>query len=718
MTYDLNALTPAVQLMLAASPPDFRNHIHNLLHETEAAFYADLVRMYGAPAVAPVLLPEEREEHGVAEPILDVVAVRDPHVEAVTGYVNEQRGDTPDPAAEGTDADVEKEEPAEEPPPIEETIPHGLRHALTMRFGLYSGEFARRLFPHLVRLPPSPMHRWLVDQHDRMANAFTTGRPAVRLAVAAPRGAAKSTYLSLILPIHNLVYARERYILIVSATLAQAERRLALIRGEVQGNPLLRAIYPCQCGMARPRRQSIANRSTLKVGSVRIDARSACTELRGLNDGSYRPTCIVLDDAEPDDVATSPRRRERVHAWYREVVEPLGDPFTHILVAGTLLHGESLLATLLRAPGFVARRYSAIVRWASRTDLWEHWRRLYCESPDPADTGRALRFFAENRDAMLDGAETLWPAKEDYLSLMEQLATMGRRAFFKERQNQPTTGIGALLDPARWRWFTIVGGQIHLEPPGPLPGGDEEEALLAFMGPGPPAPMHLSAGESPPGDPAQGTVVPIGQAPPHGVDSHGADPPVATTRTVPLSGLVIVAYLDAATGAAGPSGDDAAIAVVGRDAAGQLYLLDLWMQPALPTRQVAEVFDRHERWGLSRFGFEANCFQGLLKLPLEAERRRRAAAGRPANLPIGEVRQHRSKEQRIAALEPLLAHGWLAVNRAIPPPFIAQAEQYPHAAHDDALDALAGAVELLRGTSRALRPGDIATRTRSPGIGW
>ncbi|HBF34314.1 TPA: hypothetical protein DDW35_07095, partial [Candidatus Sumerlaeota bacterium] len=94
---------------------------------------------------------------------------------------------------------------------------------------------------------------------------------------------------------------------------------------------------------------------------------------------------------------------------------------------------------------------------------------------------------------------------------------------------------------------------------------------------------------------------------------------------LPLSNLLIAGFLDAATGrsASKKQGDYAAIATVGLDPHGYFYVLDLWLKRAAPTQQISALFDLHERWHYNTFGIEANCFQSLLLLPIEEERKRR-----------------------------------------------------------------------------------------------
>jgi hypothetical protein len=187
--------------------------------------------------------------------------------------------------------------------------------------------------------------------------------------------------------------------------------------------------------------------------------------------------------------------------------------------------------------------------------------------------------------------------------------------------------------------------------------------------------------------------------------------------SLPLSHLTVAGFLDSATGrgAHRNQGDYAAIATVGLAPSGHFYLLDLWLRRAAPTAQIAAIFDLHERWRYTLFGIETNCFQQLLLLPIEEERKRRRALWESATvtcpslfpawqLPIREVPHTRPKEVRIASLEPLLANGWLRLSASLPDLFWAELESFPHGQHDDGLDALEGAVTLLRTRQEAVLP--------------
>ena len=169
--------------------------------------------------------------------------------------------------------------------------------------------------------------------------------------------------------------------------------------------------------------------------------------------------------------------------------------------------------------------------------------------------------------------------------------------------------------------------------------------------------------------------------------------------TIRLADLTIAAFLDPATGrrVARGEGDYAAIATVGRDPAGFFYVLDAWLRRAPPSEQIRALFDLNERWNYCLVGIETNCFQELLLTPIEEERQRRRAAGsRRWQMPVRPVRQAGNKQDRISKLEPMVESGQLRFAADLPEEFWRQLEAFPRARHDDGLDAVEGAVTLLR----------------------
>lgn len=474
------------------------------------------------------------------------------------------------------------------------------------------------------------------------------GRKGRREAIAAPRGYAKSTIKSLLLPIHSLVYETERYIVIISATLKQAKQRLKNIKEELLTNQRLIDYYD----LPIPKNPSRSwTQRQISLGEIQVEVYSAGTEMRGISHGPWRPTRIILDDAEDSTRVENSEGRDKLMEWFNEVVEHLGDTYTVIDIIGTLLHPESLLATLLRRPDFKGRVYRSVIDFADNGDLWEKWRRLYTNLSDTERSQTAEDFFRKNRNAMLKGSRVLWSAREDYYNLMIQMVTQGRAAFFQEKQNEPRAAEHRIFSRERLRFFSMEGDRIFVERPG------------------------------------------------------------ADSKIVFLKDLCICGFLDAAMGKSrrGSEGDFAAIVTVGRDDDGYIYVLDAWLRRIAPTGQINRIFENHERFCYARFGIEANCFQSLMMLPLEEERRKRRDRGEAWDVPVTEVVSRRKKEARIMSLEPLASNGWLLFNRSLPEEFYRQLEDVPRGKHDDGPDALAAAVELVNGFNK------ITPSQKSPG---
>ncbi|MCX7766839.1 MAG: hypothetical protein N2246_09080, partial [Candidatus Sumerlaeia bacterium] len=103
--------------------------------------------------------------------------------------------------------------------------------------------FARYFFPHYCRLPFTSLHHYILQRYQRYLTDDVLLRKGYNEVIAAPRGYAKSTLKTLILPIHSILYQQERYIVIISATLKQAMQRLRNIKAEFLHNRLLHSVY-------------------------------------------------------------------------------------------------------------------------------------------------------------------------------------------------------------------------------------------------------------------------------------------------------------------------------------------------------------------------------------------------------------------------------------------------------------------------------------------
>ena len=107
--------------------------------------------------------------------------------------------------------------------------------------------FCRAYFPHYVTSEPSLMHRWLYERLPRLARE-KRGR---KLALAAPRGEAKSTICTQLFVLWCVIFEHYWMIPLVMDTFEQAAEMLEAIKAELVANPRLLMDYPEVTGEGR-----------------------------------------------------------------------------------------------------------------------------------------------------------------------------------------------------------------------------------------------------------------------------------------------------------------------------------------------------------------------------------------------------------------------------------------------------------------------------------
>lgn len=327
------------------------------------------------------------------------------------------------------------------------------------------GWFGRYYLAHYFARPSPPFHRQLnslwrrrvikgIDPVSNCAEILTA--KGTRSAIAAPRGHAKSTVMSLQNVLHAALYGYKRYILLISDTEAQAVSFLDAIKKELEENELLLRDFGEQPG------KTWKTSSIVLSNGCRIDAVGSGQKLRGRRNYERRPDLILCDDIENDEGVRTAEQRQKTADWFWKAVCKAGDSYTDILVIGTILHHDSLLANLLENPGFQSRKYKAVLSDAP-SPLWGDWERLFTDLADPNREKSAHTFYYKHRKEMLEGAKVLWPEKLSYYDLRLMRLTEGESAFNSEMQNQPIDP-GACLFSSQWfRYYDP--GQVDFRAP-------------------------------------------------------------------------------------------------------------------------------------------------------------------------------------------------------------------------------------------------------------
>ena len=295
--------------------------------------------------------------------------------------------------------------------------------------------FAKFYFPHFLRKPNSKLHKFLYRIAATEINK-KSGR-GCRWAVAAPRGSAKSSLISCILPIWCTVYNKKSFILILSDTLGQASDFLADIRRELESNVRLQRDFPHACGKGSTWRvDEIVTRNDVKILAL-----GSGSKIRGRRFGTKRPDLILLDDIENLEMVKSDTQRTDLKKWFDDDVMFVGGESgtkLDIFAVGTILGKEALLTSLVdptKYPNFQSKVFSAVEKFSS-SDLWAEWESLFTDPLDKDREVTARNFFEEHKEQMLRGTKVLWPEGDPYYDLMVN-KLVNPSGFLAEKMNSP-----------------------------------------------------------------------------------------------------------------------------------------------------------------------------------------------------------------------------------------------------------------------------------------
>lgn len=310
-----------------------------------------------------------------------------------------------------------------------------------------TGRFGKQYLPHYFSAKSPQFHKQLNELwktrvqkcKDSQKSLYKKGK---RLAIAAPRGHAKSTVISLQNTLHAALYEYKKYILLISDTESQAVFFLDSIKSELENNEAIIRDFGRQKG------KTWKSTSIILENGCRIDAIGSGQKLRGRRNMERRPDLIIMDDIENDEDIRSFEQRRKLSSWFFSAVSKAGDFYTDIVFIGTVLHKDSLLANLLKNPAYMSRRYKAVEKF-SPSPLWEKWEEIYCNLEDDGREEKARRFYTKNKREMTESTRVLWKEKLPYIDLMLMKLSEGEAAFNMEMQNTPIDRATALF-PQEW----------------------------------------------------------------------------------------------------------------------------------------------------------------------------------------------------------------------------------------------------------------------------
>ena len=222
-------------------------------------------------------------------------------------------------------------------------------------------------FHHYIKYETAPFHKEMfkVLEND-----------TIKLAViCAFRGSAKSTIITTAYVLWTILgFQQRKFIVICGQTEQKARQYLMNIKKELQENDLLKK----DLGPFEEERNSLGNATALiiKRMNVKIMISSVEQSIRGMRHGQHRPDLIILDDIEDINSVKTREGRDKAFNWLTSEVIPAGSERTRFIIAGNLLHEDSVIRRLqqnidsgnMRSLNAVSRQYS--IRDEQGNSLW------------------------------------------------------------------------------------------------------------------------------------------------------------------------------------------------------------------------------------------------------------------------------------------------------------------------------------------------------------
>lgn len=254
------------------------------------------------------------------------------------------------------------------------------------------------------------------------------------VAIAAPRGHAKSTAITLSYTLASLLYRERKFILLVSDTEAQSSFFLSSIKKELTDNEDVKKFFGVSHLTKDTETDFIVEFDTGE--QARVLAKGSEQKLRGINWDNRRPDLIICDDMENDEIVMNADRREKFRKWFNGALLPCRSRDGIVRYVGTILHMDSMLERLM------PKEYDKSVEKTelrSRTTTKAYW--------------YSAKYKAHNHNF----SEILWPEYKSKEWLQHERSTyvsqgMGE-TYSQEYLNIPIDESASLFKKADFRSF-------------------------------------------------------------------------------------------------------------------------------------------------------------------------------------------------------------------------------------------------------------------------
>ena len=212
--------------------------------------------------------------------------------------------------------------------------------------------FGRICFPTALNKDIPPFH---TEVYRTLADDDKT-----RVAIAAPRGTAKSTTTSLIFPLWKAAFKRsdeDLFIVIISESQAQSINFLSRIKYHLNNSDKYAELFG-NMGFETAKRWT--NTDIVLANGTRIVAVGTGQRVRGFIEGDTRPNLIIVDDFESELNAFTPEARAKNKKWMTEAVIPSLADEGRVIMIGTVISEDCFLYWVKESSAWSVLWYSII----------------------------------------------------------------------------------------------------------------------------------------------------------------------------------------------------------------------------------------------------------------------------------------------------------------------------------------------------------------------
>lgn len=259
--------------------------------------------------------------------------------------------------------------------------------------------------------------------------------PLKFVAVAAPRGHAKSTALTHDFVLASVCFRFSSHVLIVSSSEELAMVQLGDIAKELRENDELRSEFGID-------KFEVDSKGEIVVRCddghrFRIIARGVEQRVRGMKWDGKRPDLIVMDDVEEDEQVASVDRRKKLGRWVNRALIPAGSLGARIRWHGTILHKESMLARLMKNKSWTTKLYKAHKSFNDFSEL------LWPQRVDRRRGMGAEALLREIRQQFIDDGDAAGYSQEYLNDPLDEATAYIKEAWFDamEDRDYDTPGI-------------------------------------------------------------------------------------------------------------------------------------------------------------------------------------------------------------------------------------------------------------------------------------